>query len=67
MWRSPGKRTCPLALLGQRCLRRLIFGVWEWGTEFVTRGSRHLRNGAVRGLGKKGYPGTSPSSLGLRF
>ncbi len=53
---SPGKRTCPLAWLGQRCPRRLVFGVWERGTEFVTGCSCHLRNGAVRGLAKKGNP-----------
>ncbi len=53
---SPGKCTCALAWLSQRRLRRLILGVWERGTEFVTRGSCHLRNGAVRGLGKKGNP-----------
>ncbi len=56
MRRTPEKRTCPLAWLGHRCVRRLILGVWEWGTEFVTRGSCHLRNGALRGLGKKGNP-----------
>ncbi len=38
MGRNPEKRTCPVAWLGQRCVRCLTFGVCERGTEAPTLG-----------------------------